>query len=55
VILRKGIIYITKNNLRREVSYEEAIEFMKINGIDLFFETSSKENLNVEEVRFFNR
>ena len=35
---------------RREVSYEEGKYWMETNGLNLFFETSSKTRENVDEV-----
>lgn len=41
-----------KNDLTddRQVSYEEALNFMHKNNLDYFEETSAKEGLNVEEI-----
>ena len=39
----------TKNDLEREVQYDEGINFMKANHMNLFYETSSKTGDNVEK------
>ena len=39
----------TKNDLPREVDFEEGINFMKNNQLNLFYETSSKTGYNVVE------
>ncbi len=38
----------TKNDLPREVDYEEGINFMKQNNLNIFYETSSKTGDNID-------
>jgi Ras-related protein Rab-2A len=38
------------DSLEREVSYEEGMNFLKKNNMDVFFETSAKTGENVEKV-----
>ena len=37
-------------NSERQVTYEEAINFMNKNKLDFFEETSAKEGMNIEEI-----
>jgi Ras-related protein Rab-2A len=45
------ILVGNKNDLEREVSYEEGMEYMKKNNLDVFFETSAKSGENVSKVK----
>ena len=40
----------TKNDLERQVEFEEGLEFMKQNNLDLFFETSAKTGYKIKEL-----
>ena len=46
----KIVLVGTKSDLKREVLYDEALEYMKNNKINLFFETSAKTELNIQKV-----
>lgn len=41
---------ILQINLRRAVSYDEGVEYMKQENLDLFFETSAKTGDNIQKV-----
>lgn len=45
------ILVGNKCDLERNVAYEEGIEYMKKNKLDVFFETSAKNGENVNKVR----
>lgn len=44
------ILIGNKNDLKRQVDYDEGVEFMKQNKLDMFFETSAKTGQNVSQV-----
>ena len=48
------ILVGSKSDLRREVDYEEGVEYMKSRGLDVFFETSAKTGNNVLQVLYPN-
>lgn len=39
-----------KSDLERQVTYEEGVQYMKANNLDVFFETSAKNGENVSRV-----
>ena len=44
------ILVGNKNDMEREISYEEGADYMKKNNLDIFFETSAKSGENVAKV-----